>query len=144
MRQGGDRARLMGQRLLRQAAFDLQSARHNLVPAGYYVAANLAHQAAEKGLKAAHWYVRGEEPPWRHDLGAVAERVAERTGVLPFEVDLALDRIEPLFERTRYPSGNPCDPIPTELIDQAVAQMATEDAEEVLQWVRTLFQQTWP
>lgn len=134
----------MGQRYLRQAQSDLRSASRNVEPGSYYVAANLAHQSAEKALKAAHWHVRGEEAPCRHDIGVVAERVAERVGILPLSVDLAIERLDPLFERSRYPSGNLQEPIPSELIDDKVARAAIADAEEVMRWVTTLFQQSWP
>jgi HEPN domain-containing protein len=134
----------MGRRYLRQAESDLHVANRNILPGSHYVAASLAHQAAEKALKAAHWHVRGEEAPWRHDLNAAAERIAERVGVLPGSVDAALQRLDPLFERTRYPSGSVDEPIPVDLIDETIARQSVRDAEEVLAWVRTLFRQMWP
>lgn len=132
----------MGLRYLRQAESDLQVAYHNIAPGSFYVAASLAHQAAEKALKAAHWHVRGEEAPWRHDLSACAERVADRVGGIPAHVDLALQNLEPLFERTRYPSGNADEPIPAELVDEGTARRAIGDAEEVVGWVRILCQRS--
>lgn len=56
-RPGTDRVTVMSQRLWRQAERDLESARLMLQPRGYYVAANLAHQSAEKALKAAYWHL---------------------------------------------------------------------------------------
>lgn len=53
----------MGERLWRQATRDIRVARMLLHPENYYGAANFAHQAAEKALKAAHWHLRAEEPP---------------------------------------------------------------------------------
>ena len=134
----------MGRRFLRQAESDLQVAHRKMLPGSHYVAASLAHQAADKALKAAYWHVRGEEAPWSHDLNAAAERVAERVGVLPGPVDAALQRLDPLFEWIRYPSGNLDEPIPVDLINETVAWRSLTDAEEVLAWIRILFQQSWP
>lgn len=130
----------MGQRLWEQSERDLEVARLTLQPRGHYAAANFAHQATEKALKAAHWHLRGEEPPWNHRLPEIAERVAECTGPLPTAVDDALDRLEPLFEQTRYPSGDITEPIPAELVGEPEAAAAIQNAEKVIEWVRKLLQ----
>ncbi|MCL5961757.1 MAG: HEPN domain-containing protein [Chloroflexi bacterium] len=130
----------MGQRLWRQAERDIETAHDNLKPRSYYAAANYAHQAAEKSLKAAYWHLRAEEPPWNHNLTKIAERVAEVAGGLPDAVAHAVTRLEPLFEQTRYPSGDVQEPIPAELVGEREARSAIKKAEEVLIWVRELLQ----
>jgi HEPN domain-containing protein len=135
---GPTRATLMGQRLLRQSERDLFCASLLLRPEAYYLAVSTAYQATEKALKAAHWHVRQEEPAWKHDLGGVVERVADRVGSIPRAVDDAVARLEPLWEPTRYPSGLVDDPIPADLFDEGDARAALAAAQEVLTWVRTL------
>jgi len=134
------RTMLMGQRLWRTAERDLASARMNLQPGGYYVAAYLAHQATEKALKAAHWHQRGEEAPWTHDLSVVAERLTEQPGDIPAGVRVALAQLDPVYERSRYPTGNVNDPIPADLFGEQEGRLAIGSAEEVMAWVQTLLQ----
>ena len=129
---------LMGRRLQEHAERDLHSASMMLQPGGYYVAANLASQAAEKSLKAAHWHLRAEEPPWTHDLGDLAERVTESTEDIPAAVLAAVSQLGPMFDRSRYPSGNAEEPIPPDLITEEDARLAIYAAEDVVKWVRTL------
>jgi HEPN domain-containing protein len=131
----------MGQRFFQQAEVDLHFAQKNVEIGGFYVAAYLAHQAAEKALKAAHWHLRAEEPAWGHRLNAVAARVAERAGGLPALVTLQLGVLEPIFELTRYPSERVEEPIPAQLITEADAREALNAAEEVMAWVRELLRQ---
>jgi HEPN domain-containing protein len=69
-----DRYREMGSRYLAQAVDDLRFAELLLREEGYYLTANLSHQAAEKSLKAIHWLVRRAEPPWRHSLTTLVTR----------------------------------------------------------------------
>jgi HEPN domain-containing protein len=135
------RTAIMGQRFWQQAERDLTAALMTLQPGGYYVAANLAHQAAEKALKAAHWHLRAEEPPWHHDLAKCTERVVERASAIPPEVDAAISRLEPMFERSRYPSADTSQPIPADLIGEAEARDAIVSAQEVMTWVQMLLQQ---
>ncbi|MDO8672620.1 MAG: HEPN domain-containing protein [Dehalococcoidia bacterium] len=132
---------LMGQRFWQQAERDLESARLMLQPRCYYVAVYLAHQASEKALKAAHWHLRGEEPPWRHDLWQCAEGLVESSCELPQHIDEAIAYLEPMLVRSRYPSGEKAIPIPAELIDGEDAEMSISAAEEVMTWVQTLLQQ---
>ncbi len=109
-----------------------------LQPRGYFAAAYFAHQAAEKALKAACWHVTGEEPPWNHRLGDVAERICRRSGPVPAGIDEALVRLDPLFQLSRYPSGDVEMPIPAELFGEPEALRAIEKAEEILRWVDEL------
>lgn len=131
----------MAQRFWRQSAYDLEAAKRLVYPGTWYAAASFAHQAAEKALKAAIWHVRGEEPPWTHALVACAELVSERVGSLPPNVQLAVERPQPLFEAVRYPSGIADDPIPADLITEEDAAAAIRFGEEVCVWVEKLLQQ---
>ena len=96
----------MAQRLWRQSERDIETARRLLQPDTYYAAANYAHQAGEKALKAACWHLRAEEPPWRHDLVRCVDLIAERVGAIPTSVQAAVEQLQPMFDESRYPSGN--------------------------------------
>ena len=134
----GSRPSLMGERLWNQALRDLEAAR-SLDPSRFgYLVANLAHQAAEKGLKVACWRIRQEEPPWSHNLRQVAGLLVERPESIPPTVDADLALLEPLFARSRYPSGRIDEPIPADLIDKNLSGRALLAAEEVMEWVRSL------
>lgn len=130
----------MGEWMWLQAERDLDSARIMLQPRGYYVAANLAHQAAEKALKAAHWYLKREEPSWTHDVAALAEQVTASVELIPGEVRLACRQLHPLYGMARYPSSIVEEPIPADIVGLDDAQTALQSAEEVIAWVRTLLQ----
>jgi HEPN domain-containing protein len=128
----------MGDRYFRQATYDLDNARALVGPRQSYLAANLAHQAAEKALKAAVWSVSGEEPPWKHSLRQLAELTVSSPSLIPVEVAAAIATLNPIFEQTRYPSGVVTDPIPADLISDAIARDAIGAAEEVMSWVQQL------
>jgi HEPN domain-containing protein len=131
----------MGQRLWQQAERDMEFAQVLMQPRGYYLAANLAHQAAEKSLKAACWHLRGEEPPWRHGLEHTAQLLVQNPQDIPATVAAAIALLNPIFEQTRYPSGDISEPIPSDLIGEVVAQDAIKAAEDVMTWARRLLQQ---
>jgi HEPN domain-containing protein len=128
----------MGDRFFRQAEYDLENARALIGPGRSYLAANLAHQAAEKALKAAVWFVSGTEPPWKHPLRQLAELAVPDPSHIPAAVGAAIAVLNPIFEQTRYPSGDVTDPIPADLIDDTIAQDAIAAAEEVMAWVRQI------
>jgi HEPN domain-containing protein len=102
------------------------------------VAASLAHQAAEKSLKAAHWHLRGEEPPWTHDVRSLAERLAERIEDIPPPIRAAVALLAPVQERAHYPSTRLTEPIPVDLFGEGNAQSAIRSAREVMSWVQQL------
>jgi HEPN domain-containing protein len=126
------------QRLWRQAEQDLVNAERIVQPGGYYVAASLAHQAAEKSLKAAHWHLRGEEPPCTHDVRSLAERLVERREEIPPSIHAAVALLAPMHERACYPSARLDEPIPVDLFGECDAQNAIRSAKEVMPWVRQL------
>jgi HEPN domain-containing protein len=132
----------MGRRLWQQSERDMAAARRLLYPGTYFGAASFAHQAAEKALKAAHWHLRAEEPPWRHDLLVCAALVGDHAEGVPSNVLAAVAELQPVFEASRYPSGNAAEPIPADLITELDAQRAVGLAEEVRAWVQTLLQRT--
>jgi HEPN domain-containing protein len=134
----GSRVVAMGNRFFRQAEYDLDNARSLVRPHSSYLAANLAHQAAEKALKAAVWSLVGQEPPWKHSLRQLAELAVTDPSHIPAAVAAAIAVLNPIFEDTRYPSGDVADPIPADLISEATAQDAIGAAEEVMLWIHRL------
>jgi HEPN domain-containing protein len=144
--QGGlaDESRRNVDRFWWQALRDLATARQLLTPDGGYAAADYAHQAAEKALKACLWHLNAAEPPWRHDLERLAELVAQAAGELPASVDVAIAYLEPIFAETRYPSGDTRAPIPADAVGPAEAFDAVRSAQEVHEWVRGLLRYQQP
>ncbi|MBI4321710.1 MAG: HEPN domain-containing protein [Chloroflexi bacterium] len=134
------RTEIMGQRMWRQAESDLASARMMMQPGGFYVAANLAHQAAEKALKAAHWYIRGEEPPWTHHIRDLPERIVDKVEDIPSEILAEVAALDPMFERSRYPSSREEEPIPVDLVAREDAEDAIQAAEGIMAWLTKLLQ----
>jgi len=130
----------MGERFLLQAERDIEFADALVVPRGYYLAANLAHQATEKALKGACWRVRGEQPPWKHSLRQLAELLVDDPKQLPESLVAAIAILNPILEQTRYPSGNVADPIPSDWVDETSARDALAAANEVILWTRQWFQ----
>lgn len=133
----------MGLRLWLQSQRDLRTARFLLTPETYYASSNYAHQAAEKALKAGCWLLRNEEPPWKHDLVRCLDLLSVRTDDVPSSVRLAVEQLQPLFDATRYPSGNAEEPIPADLIDRDEAERGIRQSEEVVEWVRELLPRTF-
>lgn len=100
-----------------------------------------AHQAAEKVLKGAYWEIRREEPPWKHDLIRCLGGI-EMSGVaIPSGIKVAVEKLQPMFEATRYPSGDMDEPIPADAVLDSDARLAIRLAEEVITWVRELVEQ---
>ncbi|MBI2863367.1 MAG: HEPN domain-containing protein [Chloroflexi bacterium] len=124
-----------------QAEGDLRVAGRLMQPDSYYVAANLAHQATEKALKAAHWHLKAQEPPWKHGLMAIADALVPDPQDIPPSVKEALNQLAPIYEHSRYPSGDVDDPIPLDAVEAGEAQDALRAAEDVMTWVRQLLQQ---
>lgn len=132
----------MGERYWRQARADMAAAGAMLSQNVFFGAAHFSHEAAEKALKAACWHLRAAEPPWTHDLAALAELAGGKVEAIPAAVQSATDLLDAMFERVRYPSGDSSIPIPAELIREADGRAAVAASEEVLAWVNQLLQQT--
>lgn len=130
----------MARRFYDQAVVDLDSAQENIRPRRYHNAVLFSEQAAEKGLKAAHWHLLAEEPVWTHQMDRIAARVAEDVGGVPEEVLTAISQLMSSLERSRYPSGNVDEPIPAQLIDETDAITAVGQAERILTWAGSLLQ----
>lgn len=99
------------------------------------LAAYLAHQAAEKALKAAV-AVSGTDPARTHDLlGLRASAAAELREALPAT---ALQRLGSVEVVGRYPERH------SELIDQPGSDAIVADAAHVVEIIRTVFETVAP
>lgn len=109
---------------LRQSEADLKAARDNVDTENYHVAAFLAHQSAEKALKAV--YISKKQDLWKtHDLVALARAVGA-----PVDVVDRCDRLNPHYIATRYPVGSET------VYEKEDVENAISDAREVLGWAR--------
>ena len=113
-------------------------AEESVRPRRYHNAVLFAEQAAEKGIKATYWHLLAEEPPWIHQFDRLATAVAAKSGGLPEEVEDALGQLATLSENCRYPSGDEEEPIPADLVSEADAKLAVEQAKRILAWVESL------
>lgn len=138
---GTKRIVAMAQRFWQQAERDVELAPLLVQPRGYYLAAYLAHQAAEKALKAACWHLRGEEPPWKHALRSTADLLVLSPDNIPDSIQTAISLLNPILERSRYPSGNVEDPIPADSVGEEEARVALQAAGEIMKWVKQLLQE---
>lgn len=128
----------MAERYWESATDELGVARTLHLPNQYFAAAQHAHQAAEKALKAACWYLRAEEQPYSHDLALLRELLVDRVDTIPQIVRTESDRLDPLYGLSRYPSGRVGDPRPSEMITDEQARAAIAAAEQVMTWVEEL------
>jgi HEPN domain-containing protein len=134
------RTAIMGQRFWLQSQRDLEAARRLVAPDMYYAALYFAHQSAEKALKAAHWHLRAEEPPWIHNLRQCAELVSEAAGGIPIGIQDGIDAVQPTYDQSRYPDGEADGPLPFNLVRESDASQGLRLAEEVSTWVEQLLQ----
>lgn len=72
---------------------------------------------------------------------AIADSLITGPQDIPTTIKDALSRLAPIYEQSRYPSGNVDDPIPLDAIEAGEAQDALKASEDVMTWVRQLLQE---
>lgn len=93
----------------------------------------MAHQAAEKALKAAVLAVTREYPPMTHNL----RTLAQRTGLTPpDDVLTAMLRLAPHYTASRYPDVS--DGPPELAYNRAIALELLRASDEVREWATKL------
>jgi HEPN domain-containing protein len=111
----------------RQAQDELQAAHEQ--GSRHYLAAWLAQQGAEKGLKALYIEQHGTLAPRTHNLEYLGEQVAA-----PADVAADLTALNPAFDEVRYP--DPATNVaPVDDITQAEAAAYLEAAERIMAWI---------
>jgi len=120
------------ERWYRQAACDLELARHMAQGGFYFAACFHAQQSAEKALKACR-YPQGERVVLGHSVLRLAE---ECDTVDPRFANIAREcgRLDVFYIPTRYPNGLP-DGTPAEVYTEADAELALRLAQQVLDLV---------
>lgn len=113
---------------LRQSRAERRSADVALEGGGFFLVAFLAHQAAEKALKAAAIELLRQPPPRTHDLTELA-RVLD----VPAVVAAATRRLNPHYAVSRYPDA--ANGVPAEQYDGTIARELLDACEEVMAWV---------
>jgi HEPN domain-containing protein len=86
----------------------------------------LAHQAAEKALKAYIIFL-GEDPPWKHDLELLLKRIKSFGIAIPPNVDSSIAILNP-FNTVRYPGDEP-EP------DLSERKLSLDSADIIVQWI---------
>ncbi len=111
-----------------QAKRDLQSAKNSLNSGDYYVAAFMAQQSAEKGLKVL--YIKKHREVWKiHDLVRLAREINAPSQILSRCASLT-----PAYFETRYPDS---EKTPAEKVNRQEAEEMIKLAEEILTWIET-------
>lgn len=116
----------------KQAAFDLEDARHCAQAGRYAPACFFSHQAAEKTV-VAYLYTRGAELVWGHGLADLCE------DAMAFDPSFDLVKssavhLDKHYLGARYPSSIPAG-VPAEVYDEVDSDRAIAIAEEVLNFV---------
>lgn len=109
-----------------QAKRDLHSAKNSLNSGDYYVAAFMAQQSAEKGLKVL--YIKKYHEVWKiHDLVRLARDVDAPPKIISHCASLT-----PAYFETRYPDS---EKTPAEKVNRQEAEEMIKLAEEILTWI---------
>jgi HEPN domain-containing protein len=117
------------ERLLRQAARDLENARKSISIEAYEVSAFLAHQAVGKHLKGLWVVLKSEPAPHTHSLTELGDGIG-----VPLALRRDLAGLTPDYTVTRYPDA--ANAVPYELYDQDTAWEKVRAAERVIEWLR--------
>ena len=114
---------------IRQAEYDLGSAKYNLKGKKYDVAAYLCQQTVEKGLKGL--YLKQEKELWKtHDLVKLAALVKA-----PAEIVKICNDLNRIYVEDRYPDYS--DVIPAKKFVKEDVEEFIKKAQEVLRWIKT-------
>jgi len=123
---------------LGQAEAELKAARDLLATDNYAWCCFTSHQAAEKALKAILEHLRARTPG--HNLNELIGVVGRHIAV-GVNLKSACARLNRLYIPTRYPDAF-VSGIPAEQYFQTDAQQAVVDAEEVVNFARTIIKPT--
>lgn len=111
-----------------QAVADITTANDSHTAGHWYNASWLAHQAAEKALKAVHVERSASMPPRTHSIVHLGVMLA-----VPRTISDDLGYLNPAFDLARYPDPRSLR-APVEEIDAATAERDVEAAKRVLAW----------
>jgi len=114
----------------RQAEADLDAAEINLRARVFFVAAWLAHQAAEKWVKALYVEHLGALPPRTHDLVQLGRDVSA-----PRSVATDLNVRNPAFGESCYPDPRRGS-VPVDEITEVRASRYPDASRRILAWLR--------
>ncbi len=117
---------------LKQAEFDLKTAKALITNESYSWVCFIAHQAAEKGLKALLEFK--DTPTWGHDLLDLVD-VLNSLVIISDPVMEACARLNLYYIPTRYPDAFSSG-APAEKFTLLQAKNALKDTEEVLSFVK--------
>ncbi len=123
-------------RWLRAAENDLAMAKVLLADHFYDGCAFHAQQAAEKGLKGLLYAMN--QRPWGHSCFILLQQLSNILPVEPIAQELidASHRLDEHYLPSRYPDALP-EGVPAEQYDQDLAHEALEDAEQIIEFVRS-------
>lgn len=121
---------------LRQAKYDLNTAKNNLKNKDYEWSCFLSQQSAEKALKA-FLYLNGERLILTHSVNRLIKKCLEYNK--DFENIRECKKLDEYYIPTRYPNGLP-DNIPHEFYTKEDAEICVNYAEKVIELVERMIQ----
>ena len=117
---------------LEQAEYDLETAKAMLETRRYLYVGFMCHQVIEKMLKAYYVSVKGEMPPYTHNLELIAQKSSLAKSLTPDQLDF-IRRIEPLNVESRYPADR-------ELLAKALSpercRLILDQTTEMYAWIK--------
>ncbi|MDK2465258.1 MAG: HEPN domain-containing protein [Candidatus Korarchaeota archaeon] len=116
----------------RQAVRDLEFAKRALEDGFYEWACLIAHQAAEKAVKALHQMLGNEV--WGHSVSRLLQALPEESRPPRELVEMAKE-LDQHYIPSRYPNAHP-EGAPMDYYTREQAERAISYASEILEWVR--------
>jgi len=128
------RSKEEAERWLKQAEFDLHSAKKNYEQKIYSYTCFLCEQSAQKALKA-YLFFKGERYVLEHSIKKLVENCSK------FDAEFSLfekhgAKLDKYYLSTRYPDALPFPAIPYESYTEEDAQEAIKLASEILNFVK--------
>ncbi|MCX6150458.1 MAG: HEPN domain-containing protein [Ignavibacteriales bacterium] len=84
------------------AEYDLITAESMLKSKRYLYVGFMCHQVVEKSIKAFHWFIQKQEPPYTHNLNILSSK-SGLDKISGFKNELLLEELMPLNIKARYP-----------------------------------------
>lgn len=118
---------------LKQADYDLDTARFMCSGGRYFYAVFMCHLAVEKALKGLYQQKRQETPPKTHNLIYLLDRI----GLIPDQdKGRAMTRLNEANVTTRYPDD--IDRLRSSYTQETTMQVLSQ-TQEILEWIKARF-----
>ena len=111
------------------AQYDLETAKVMLKGKRFLYVGFMCHQVVEKVLKGYYVYVKGDSPPYTHNLSYLADQSGLYDEMIEDHKDL-IDLLEPLNVQARYPTDK----------ERLIQSLSDQRCNEIIQKTEGLYQ----